>query len=231
MSWTNGGSQSFLALSGPALESLTGTHEPDSLAAATLSSFPQPQWRERSTPIGRTKVISDPYVEDILKKRREALARISAIKLGILVWGPTPGAGTALAKTRNDLKEALKKLGHLVHFSEDLFDDTLPFSIGAQQIADVEAHDITFSMPDSPGSIAEAHSFFLFPGVAQKLMIFINEEHNAGYANSSIMELESTATSRISIYRPGDLPDCIVSKACNQVRRLQEIYYLLGRRW
>jgi hypothetical protein len=101
----------------------------------------------------------------------------------------------------------------------------------AQQVADVEAHDITFALPDSPGSIAEAHDFARIPSVSHRIVTFVNGDYNDGYANKTLLELQSTATCKIQIYNASDLPGCVVDHARSLVRRLQEFYYLSGRRF
>jgi hypothetical protein len=105
------------------------------------------------------------------------------------------------------------------------------YSLLAQQVADVEAHDLTFSLPDSPGSIAEAHDFARIQSVSNRIVTFIDGSYNAGYANKTLMELQSTTTCRIQIYEASDLPGCVVDCSRTLVRRLQEFHYLNGRRF
>lgn len=172
----------------------------------------------------------DPFRDELEAKRTDALGRIKAVRISALIWGPAPTAGSPVALARAELRTALESDGHLVHYSEDLYDPSSPFSLLAQQVADVEAHDITFSLPDSPGSIAEIHDFARIPAVSGRIVAFINSNYNTGYSNQTLLQMESIATSRIQIYDPATLPHCIIEKARDLVRRLQEFYYLLGRR-
>ena len=175
--------------------------------------------------------MSDAFADAVERQRQEALARIHRVRVSILIWGPTATAITPVALARGELRRALESDGHLVRFSEDLYDPTSGFSLLAQQVADVEAHDITFALPDSPGSIAEAHDFARIPSVSHRIVTFVNGDYNDGYANKTLLELQSTATCKIQIYNASDLPGCVVDHARSLVRRLQEFYYLSGRRF
>lgn len=170
------------------------------------------------------------YLHEVEKRRVETLTRISKIPIASLIWGPSPTDRSLVSKTRMQLREKLITLGHLVHFSEELMDRSLPFSIQAQQVSHAESHDIVFSIPDSPGSIAEIHDFAKIPGLSHKIVTFLDRQWNAGYANRSLIEIQSTATCDIVLYDDAKLPDCIIDKACGLVVRLQELYYMFGRR-
>ncbi len=174
--------------------------------------------------------ISD-FAEAVERNRKDALARIRAVPIAVLIWGPSPSSISPVALARGELRQALESEGHLVRYSEDLYDPTASYSLIAQQVADVEAHDITFSLPDSPGSIAEAHDFARIPSISNRIVTFVDRAYNDGYANKALLDFQSTATSKIQIYNAADLPGCIVEQARLLVRRLQEFYYLNGRRF
>lgn len=101
----------------------------------------------------------DAFAEAVERQRQEALARMHAVRISVLIWGPAPATSGPVGRTRAELRATLEADGHLVRYSEDLYDPNAGYSILAQQVADVEAHDITFSLPDTPGSIAEDHDF------------------------------------------------------------------------
>jgi hypothetical protein len=176
-------------------------------------------------------VSRDAFAEAVERQRQEALSRIGAVPISVLIWGPNPAATTHVGATRRELRRALEGDGHLVRYSEELYNPASPYSLLAQQVADVEAHDITFSLPDSPGSIAEAHDFARIPSVSHRVVTFVDGEHNTGYANKTLLELQSTATCRVQIYKANELPGCVVEYARSLVRRLQEFYYFNGRRF
>ncbi len=171
------------------------------------------------------------FADNVERQRQEALSRIGSIPVSVLIWGPNPSSTTVVAATRRELRRALEGDGHLVRYSEELYDPSSPYSLLAQQVADVEAHDITFSLPDSPGSIAEAHDFARIPSVSNRIVTFIDRDYNNGYANKTLIELQSIYTCRIQIYRACDLPGCVVDCSRSLVRRLQEYHYLSGRRF
>jgi hypothetical protein len=171
------------------------------------------------------------FVEAVERERRNALARIRGVPISVLIWGPTPSSKTPVAITRGELRRVLESDGHLVRYSEDLYDPAASYSLLAQQVADVEAYDITFSLPDSPGSIAEAHDFARIPSISHRIVTFIDGNHDDGYANKTLLELQSTATCKVQVYKAADLPGCVVEHARSLVRRLQEFYYLAGRRF
>jgi hypothetical protein len=170
------------------------------------------------------------FEDEVEQRRVEALERIDRIPIAVLIWGPAPQVGTPVAEARQLLRDTLCSDGHLARFSEELFDPGNHHSILAQQVAQAEAYDIIFSMPDSPGSIAEIHDFARIPGIAHKIVTFINQEWNDGYANRTLIEIQSTITCRVQLYSAETLPDMIVATVRDYVRRLQEFYYFAGRR-
>lgn len=170
------------------------------------------------------------FEDEIERRVEEALARIRRVPIAVLVWGPAPASGSALAITREKLRDALIAEGHVVRFSEDLYDGTSGHSLVAQQVAHAEAFDIVFSFPGSPGSIAEIHDFARIPGIGHKIIAFVDQSHNGGYSNQSLIALESALTSRIQLYEPASLPDGVIAAALDQVHRLQELFYMAGRR-
>lgn len=171
------------------------------------------------------------FEEEIERKRLEAVQRIKAQPIAALIWGPAPISGTPIALVRNQLRDTLVSNGHHARFSEELIDPSLSLSIIAQQVTHVEAFDIVFSLPESPGSIAEIHDFARIPSVSPKIVAFIDSRWNSGYSSQSLMQLESTATCRIQVYDHTLLPDCVITPALLLVSRLQEVYYLYGRRF
>ncbi len=171
------------------------------------------------------------FEDEIEQKRLDAVRRIQTLPIAALIWGPAPNAGTPIAGIRASLKNELIANGHHARFSEDLIDPTLKLSVLTQQVTHAEAFDIVFSLPDSPGSIAELHDFARIPSVAPKIVAFIDNRWNSGYSNSALMQLESTATCRIQTYDHTSLPNCILDPALRLVARLQEFYYLSGRRF
>lgn len=170
------------------------------------------------------------YLKEVENRRLEVLSRMSRLPVAALIWGPTPSARTPISDTRLLLRETLIQRGHLARFSEELYDPNLERSLIAQQIAQVEAFDIVFSIPDSEGSVAEIHEFAKVPGVSRKIVTFLDHRWNEGYSNRTLIELKSTFTCEIELYDHSQLPNCIISKSLQLVQRVQDICWFLGRR-
>jgi hypothetical protein len=170
------------------------------------------------------------YKLEVDRRRAAAMESVARIPIAALIWGPSPATGTPGAEARVQLHDELIRKGHLPQYSEELIDASSPHSIQVQQLSHVEASDIVFSIPDSPGSIAEIHDFAKAPFVGHKIITFLNRQWNDGYANRSLIEITSRVTTSIELYDPVDSPQCIISKALQVIQKLQELYYLLGRR-
>ncbi len=170
------------------------------------------------------------FQDEVESKRKAALSRVDRIPIAALIWGPCPDSGTCVAEARVELKAALIDKGYVAHFSEELFDSTCAHSNLVQQAAQAEAYDIVFSIPDSPGSIAEIHDFARLPEISHKVIAFLNNAWNDGYSNRSLLELQTYSTCKIQLYDAINLPDCVVNAALDITYRLQELFYLHGRR-
>lgn len=175
--------------------------------------------------------MTNSFEDFIERRRREALARISRIPIATLIWGPNPSAGTRIAQARLRLRDELNGLGHYARFSEELIDSSSSHSIIAQQMSHVEAFDIVVSIPDSPGSIAEIHDFARIPEVAHKVIAFVDSDWNNGYSNQSLIQHGTNVTCQVNQYQACNLPDCVLRPVLELIRRLQEVYYLNGRRF
>jgi hypothetical protein len=171
------------------------------------------------------------FLKEVDRRRVEALARIERVPIAALIWGPAPKGRTKVALARQLVRDTLVRKGHLAQFSEELVDPVSSHSIQAQQLAQVEAYDVVFSIPDSAGSIAEIHDFSKTPWLSHKIVTFLDKRWNDGYANRSLIEIQSVATCSIVLYDKNDLPTFVVNNCLQTIRRLQEIYYFLGRRF
>lgn len=175
--------------------------------------------------------MTTPFEAYIERLRTEALQRIQRVPVAALIWGPAPSAKTPVASARVQLRDQLNSHGHHARFSEDLVDPKSTMSVTAQQMSQAEAFDVVFSIPDSPGSVAEIHDFARIPQLSHKVVAYLNADWNSGYANQSLIQMQSVVTCQIQLYKPADLPGCILTSALEMVRRLQEYYYLNGRRY
>jgi hypothetical protein len=172
----------------------------------------------------------DKFKQQVNQRRLCALQRISKIPIAALIWGPNPISGSRLASTRNLVRETLRNDGVYACFSEELYDATIPYSNRAQQVAQAEAFDVVFSIPDSPGSIAEIHDFAIIPRISPKIVAFLDEAWNDGYASKSLLELQSPLSCHVKLYKGEHLPNCIIDECAGVVRKLREGFYIVGRR-
>jgi hypothetical protein len=170
------------------------------------------------------------FKQQIEVKRAEALARITQVPVAALVWGPNPTTGDPIAIARVRLRDAIRANGHVADFSEDLYDPSSPVSAFAQQLAQAEAYDVVFSIPASFGAVAEIHDFARLPTVSRKVIAFVDQAHLNGYSHQSLIAAQTTASCRVEIYEALQFPDCIIDHSLTEIRRLQEIFHITGRR-
>lgn len=170
------------------------------------------------------------FYDNIEKMRKEALKKIRKVPISCLIWGPNITSNKPTANCRKLLKQELSNLGHYACYSEDLYDPSSDVSNFLQQVAQAEVFDIVFSIPDSPGSIAEINQFARIPFLGPKIVAYLDSKWDEGFANKTLIEIQSPATCRIQPYVLADLPDFIVENSLNIVKRLQEFQYLNGRR-
>lgn len=170
------------------------------------------------------------FYRQVEERRKKALERIRQVPIACLIWGPNDNSGTPTANCRKKLKEELIRLGHYACYSEDLYDPTCDISNLLQQAAQVEAFDIVFSIPDSPGSIAEINQFARVPFIGPKIVAYLDSAWDNGFANKALIDIQSPSTCKIQPYNSKDLPDFIIKDSIDFVKRLQEAQYLNGRR-
>jgi hypothetical protein len=173
---------------------------------------------------------SSEFRRQIESKRHEVLGRIEKVPIAALIWGPAPTSTDPVAQARLMLRDELRRLGHIADFSEELFDPALPLSNFAQQVAQAEAYDVIFSIPGSFGAIAEIHDFARIPGISHKVIAFVDRIHTNGYSAQSLLAAQTNASCKVELYDGSKLPSCVIDFAKDQVRRLQEILYVSGRR-
>jgi hypothetical protein len=170
------------------------------------------------------------FEKDIERKRLEALNKVKKIKVAILLWGPSLCHNTEISNLRENLQIILREKGHLADFSEDLCEDKSDYSLLTQQAVQADAYDIVISIPDTPGSIAEIHDFSRIPHISHKIVVFLNSELDDGYSNKTLIELQSHTSCKVFSYDSTCFPNCIIDEVLRIVAKLQETYFLLGRR-
>lgn len=172
----------------------------------------------------------DDFRKEVAEKRAKILAQMARVPIAALIWGPNPTSADPYAQARLRLRDELSTRGHLADFSEDLHDSSFEQSNFAQQISQAEAYDVIFSIPSSVGSIAEIHDFARIQGISHKIIAFVDRNHLGGYSGQSLVNSQANSTCKIELYDYATFPDCVISLALDQIRRLQEIFYIGGRR-
>lgn len=170
------------------------------------------------------------FKEQVNQRRLDSLHRISQVPISALIWGPDPSGTSKVAECRRALKMELSKFNVYACYSEELYDPNIDYSNLAQQMAQVEAFDIVFSIPDSPGSIAEIHDFAIIPGLSSKIITFLNSKWNSGYSNQTLINLKSNISCQVQLYDESELPLCIIDESIGIIKTLKESFYVLGRR-
>jgi hypothetical protein len=159
------------------------------------------------------------------------LAEAAKVPVSVLVWGPGIGSPSQLSDVRAQLRSDLRKKGHAAFFSEELCDSTLPESVRLQQLAQAEEFDLIVSIPATPGSIGEVHDFAADRRVNGKLLVFLNEQHRAGYSAQSLAALSTLISGRL-VYYPDEGETLVIFEVTlDQVQRIRELKYLLAGRF
>jgi hypothetical protein len=86
------------------------------------------------------------------------------------------------------------------------------------------------STPCTPGSIAEIHDFAADRRVHAKLLVFLNEEHVSGYSPQSLSVLETIISCELSYYSSELDLEKIVDSTMNNVKRIQDMKWVLAGR-
>jgi hypothetical protein len=118
----------------------------------------------------------------------------------------------------------------MADFSEDLYDSQSGSSNFAQQMAQCLAYDIVFSIPGSIGAVAEIHDFARIPELSHKITAFLDLQYASGYSQQSLVSAQINPSCKVELYDSAKLPECVIQRALDQTRRLQEFLYAAGRR-
>lgn len=150
--------------------------------------------------------------------------------VSVLIWGPSPYSGSIIAKIRSQLRQVLRKEGHLAMFSEEICDPGSDVSIRSQELVQAEMFDLIIAIPDSPGSIAEVHDFTSDPRVNKKTLVFMNEKYASGYSAISLQAVSCKLGAEIIPYNEDSIT-FIINKSLTAVKEIQEYKYIIGGRF
>ena len=92
----------------------------------------------------------------------------------------------------------------------------------------MKEYDLIIAIVDQPGSIAEATTIALKPHLAQKSILFQDQEFAAGFVASACRSAADIGAHLRTFTYPGDLDDChLLSHVEERVRLVQKMKYLL----
>jgi hypothetical protein len=152
-------------------------------------------------------------------------------KLLILLWGPGASGGDLYVK-RCEIKESLSRLGHIVHFSEDIWTpDVLSQSglnLSVAEFIQAKAYDYIVCIMSSPGAIGEVHDFARFPRLAQKMLICVDHVHEAGYSAQGVLRIFEGNNGKLDWFKnPTDIYEChLATRVLNHISKVTE-----ARQW
>jgi hypothetical protein len=168
------------------------------------------------------------YFNQVFKPKYEALQQaVRQTPLVILVWGP--GASAAdLYKKRLQIRDELRRLGHVALFSEEL-EGGSPESVSQKGIEFLQAQaaDFIVVMQTSYGSVAEVHDFAEHRIINFKMLIFIDERNTDGYSYRGALAELKTLYNNVETYKyPEDITQChLLTKVLQKVNVLQMVKY------
>lgn len=168
------------------------------------------------------------YFDRVFKPQFDALMQeVRRTPLVILVWGPGESAGDLFRK-RLQIRNELRRLGHVAMFSEDL-ESSRQAGVSQKGIEFLQAQaaDLIVVMQTSYGSVAEVHDFASFRVVNFKMLIFIDESAQDGYSyRGALAELRAQYNNVETYKYPDDIVQCnLLHKVIEKVDVLQMVKY------
>lgn len=185
--------------------------------------MPQPPTAPPVDPQGTT-----PFAERVAAKIEAAQASVPSMV--VLVWGPGETVGDPWWEKRLDIRNALREAGHEAYFSEEL-PGGLPTQGDARQIALRNAEFIQANEADyiivlmsSVGAVSEFHDFGDKPHLAKKMLVFMDETHQAGYSASLLGQFEA-AHGKVELVKvPDDLVECnVLGRSLERIQGIRDL--------
>lgn len=156
---------------------------------------------------------------------------LSACKLKILVFGPSPSTSStdvavyALLKKRKEIQTRLRQLGHVADFPEDLltFSGSMPCdNTLVQEFILIKDYDMVVLLVESPGSNVELGLISIKPEFARKSQCFIREEYAGGLAHSACKSVKDLGGDFYPFKYPDDVDLCnLLTSVERQVQKIQ----------
>lgn len=149
------------------------------------------------------------------------------VVLRVLIFGPAPSNSDIYAK-RLQIRNLLEKLGHVVHYGEDVCTPDILFKTGLNlsvaELIQARKYDYIVVLMTSPGTIGEVHDFAGKREFATRMMICVDAQHQLGYSGQGILRIFEGLNGKIDWFRyPIDVTDChLASRILDQVAKVAE---------
>lgn len=170
------------------------------------------------------------YEKQFLTKYKRYIKQVNNTPLTLLIWGPGESGG-ALYQKRLQIRGMLRKLGFAAVFSEEVEKKhPIPgLSSKAKELLQACSADLIVVLQSSPGSIAEVHDFAGLVDIGSKMMIFVNEEFEAGYSYAGALTELKTEYGNVHMFKyPRDIEQCYL--AGKVIERAQVMRHAQWRR-
>lgn len=164
-------------------------------------------------------------VEHVLIAAAKDLKNRTIVK--VLIWGPGASSGDIYQK-RVELKDRLERLGHVVHFSEEVCTPDLltrtGLNLSVAELLQASTYDYIICLMASPGSIGEVHDFAGLKEFAAKMMICIDGAHRGGYSAHGVLRRFEGHNGKIDWFTyPKDIIDChLAGRVLDQIQKVAE---------
>jgi hypothetical protein len=148
-------------------------------------------------------------------------------KLRVLVWGPGSNGRQLYAK-RVQIRDGLSNLGHVAHFSEDVWNAERlrqsGLNLKVAELVQAKAYDYIVCLMATPGSIAEVHDFANDQRLAAKMMICVDATHKDGYSAQGALRIFEGFNGKLDWFdSPSDIDRCHLStRVLEQVDKVAE---------
>ncbi len=170
-------------------------------------------------------------LDRLVPRITKRLSEVEKVPVSILLWGPGLSSTNPLWDMRTTLRNLLREKGHVAVFSEELCDDSSPYSVRLQQLAQAQEFDLIVSIPCTPGSIGEIHDFVSDRRVSGKVLLFLNDEYVSGYSSKSLNALSTILSCQIEYYPSEHDAGIIEVLTLAEVQRIREVKYILAGRF
>jgi hypothetical protein len=168
-------------------------------------------------------------LDRFMRQYQRSLKRSRRVSLTVLVWGPAPAAGGAVAGKRRDIRDRLREAGHNAQFSEDIPDVPLASGLSekSKEYAQAcEAHLVVMLLEDSPGALAEAHDFANDPEIAPNVLAIVPKQYEEGYSARGALADLANAYNGVFWYSAEDLAACnVLARAMRAAESRRQILY------